>query len=84
MQEYANIGNVSEVVKQYSCPHRKIVAEYEKTVAQMIGELVPPSGHRLLGKLELPYLKLAQILNKYMFTNTNNIIEVLYATFFSL
>lgn len=47
-------GYVSEVMKQYSCPpHRKIVAEYEKTVAQMIGELVPPSGHRLLWRLEL-------------------------------
>lgn len=46
MQEYVNIGNVSELVKQYSCPpHRKIVAEYEATVAQMIGELAPSSGH---------------------------------------
>lgn len=54
MQEYANIGNVSEVMKQCSCPpHRKIVAEYEKTVAQMIGELVPSSGHHLRGQLEL-------------------------------
>lgn len=26
---------------------RKIVAEYEKTVAQMIGELVPPGGSML-------------------------------------
>lgn len=53
-QRYANIGNVSQVMKQYSCPpHRKIVAEYEKTVAQMIGELVPPSGHCLRWRLEL-------------------------------
>lgn len=46
-REYKNILNVSEVVC-FSChPYRKIVAEYEKTVAQMIGELVPSSGHSL-------------------------------------
>lgn len=46
--EYKHVGNVSEVVKRCSCHlYRKIVAEYEKTVAQMIGELVPPSGHYL-------------------------------------
>lgn len=46
MQQYTNAENVSEAVNQCCChPHRKIVAEYEKTVAQMIGELVSPSGH---------------------------------------
>lgn len=46
--EYKHIVNVFEVVKRCSCHlYRKIVAEYEKTVAQMIGELVPPSGHCL-------------------------------------
>lgn len=56
MWEYVNIGNVSELMKLYFCPpHRKIVAEYEKTVAQMIGELVPSSGHTvvLYGSLTL-------------------------------
>lgn len=52
--EYKHIGNVSEVVKRCSCHlYRKIVAEYEKTVAQMIGELLPPSGHCLHRRLNL-------------------------------
>lgn len=50
-QECTNIVTVSELLKLCPChPHRKIVAEYEKTVAQMIGELVPPSGHRPRGR----------------------------------
>lgn len=53
------------VIKRYACPpHRKIVAEYEKTVAQMIGELAPPSGCCLRGVTS--YLTLAPILNKYL------------------
>lgn len=42
-------------------PHRKIVAEYEKTVAQMIGELVPPSGHRVGDCIDLRFANFEQI-----------------------